>query len=125
MPVKLGDVAFDFHLSDEEREALGREKPEQESPIIRDPAGAPTVPLKAVDEEKRRGKSPAQEGDGSSGCGTIVWFLILAAAAFCAGMAVRYQKETGDSWLEMVKSRIQSLPGVSAPADGSGTGGEK
>ena len=35
--VKIGDVSFDFLLSDEESEALAREKPPELSPITRDP----------------------------------------------------------------------------------------
>ena len=41
LSVKIGDVAFDFTLTEEEREALAREKPPEESPIVREePAAA-------------------------------------------------------------------------------------
>lgn len=107
LSVKLGDVAFDFQLSDEECEALAREKPAQESPISREPEELPAKPVKKPPEEA--------EDSGRGGSGAILWFLILAAAAFCIGMAIRFEKETGGSWIDAVKTRIWS-----APAGGDG-----
>jgi pSer/pThr/pTyr-binding forkhead associated (FHA) protein len=98
--VKLGDVAFDFQLSDEECEALAREKPAQESPISREPEELPAKPVKKPREYA--------EDPGRGGSGAVLWFLILATAAFCAGMAIRFEKETGVSWIDAVKTRIWS-----------------
>lgn len=95
--VKIGDVSFDFMLSDEEREALARERPSQPSPILREPELPNMKPL-----PRRATHTPAPSG--GSGFGAMVLFLILAAAAFCAGLAVRYQKETGGNLLDAVKA---------------------
>jgi pSer/pThr/pTyr-binding forkhead associated (FHA) protein len=100
LSVKLGDVAFDFQLSDEELDALSREKPQEESPIMREPAEVSrrkpaTVHHHHHDEEEK-----------SVGTGPIIWFLILALIAFCIGMSIRYHKETGGSWIQGVKTRV-------------------
>ncbi len=97
LSAKLGDVAFDFQLSDEECEALAREKPAEESPILREPEEAP---------DKKPAEAPPQPEHEPVGSGVIIWFLILAAVAFCTGMAVRYQKDTGGSWIQGVITRF-------------------
>jgi pSer/pThr/pTyr-binding forkhead associated (FHA) protein len=104
LSVKLGDVAFDFQLSDEECEALAREKPPEESPILREPEEAPSRKPAAAHHHH------AEPEEKAVGSGTIIWFLILAAVAFCIGMVIRYQKETGDSWLHGVKTRVFGDP---------------
>ncbi len=91
--VKIGDVSFDFALSDEESEALAREKPTEPSPITREAELPKHQPAYA----------PANSGGG--GFGAILVFLILAAAAFFAGMAIRYQKETGGSLIEAIQAK--------------------
>lgn len=112
--VKIGDVSFDFLLSDEEREALARERPSEPSPILREPELPPMKPL-----PKRAAYAPAPSG--GTGFGAMLLFLILAAAAFCAGLAVRYQKETGGNLLEAVKAHkavkvVPAAPLAPAPA---------
>jgi len=102
LSVKLGDVAFDFQLSDEEHEVLGREKPAEPSPVSREPEQAPEKPV----QERRR----EIKNHGGSGFGSILWFLILAATAFCIGMAVRFGNETGGSWINAVKIRFFEAP---------------
>lgn len=105
LSVRLGDVAFDFQLSDEEREALEREKPSEESPISLEAREIP---------ERRSGEDHPDEivesESARGGCGTVFWFLLLAAAAFCIGMAVRFENETGGSWMDAVKTRFLSQP---------------
>ncbi|MDP3849107.1 MAG: FHA domain-containing protein [Luteolibacter sp.] len=115
--VKLGDVAFDFVLSDEEREALAREKPEVESPIFRDLGEPPPRPVEAESREDLVvvEEEPSENG-GRIGCGTVVLFLVLVALAFCVGLAIRHQKETGKSWIEAVQQRFQPAPENAAPA---------
>ncbi len=105
--VKIGDVSFDFMLSDEERDALAREKPSEQSPISRE---AELPPMKPVPQ--RVVYVPA--ASGGSGFGAILLFLILAAAAFFAGLAVRYQKETHGSLIEAIK--VQHFTAKTAPA---------
>jgi pSer/pThr/pTyr-binding forkhead associated (FHA) protein len=104
LSVKLGDVAFDFQLSDEECEALAREKPPIESPILREPQEA------ARRKPAAEIRPQAEPVHATVGSGTIFWFLVLAAAAFCIGMSIRYEKETGDSWLHAVKTRFLGDP---------------
>lgn len=92
--VKIGDVSFDFALSDEESEALAREKPPEPSPITRE-AELPAEPP----------RQPASTPSGGSGFGAILIFVILATAAFFAGMGIRHQKETGGSLIEAIKAK--------------------
>lgn len=42
----------------------------------------------------------------------VLLFLILSAAAFFTGMAVRYQKDTGSSLIDAIRNRGK----VTAPA---------
>lgn len=101
---KLGDVTFDFLLSDEEEEALARERSAMQSPIERESAGSSMdlPPLKDVPQPERQ---PVLAESGGGGFGMIVLVLILAAAAFFAGMAVRFQKETGGSLIDAIKAK--------------------
>ncbi len=101
LSVKLGDVAFDFLLSDEECEALAREKPAVESPILREPEEAP---------RRKVVKAQPQPEEYRTELGPIIWFLIFAVIAFCIGMAVRFEKETGGSWIQGVKARFLDDP---------------
>lgn len=107
LSVKLGDVAFDFQLNDEELEALAREKTPVASPIMPDPEEAPSREKVVV--------HPHQPERTSGERGPIIWFLIFAVIAFCTGMAIRYQKETGGSWIQGVITRVL---GDSNAADG-------
>ena len=109
--VKIGDVSFDFMLSDEEREALARERPSEPSPILREQELSPRQPL-----PQRAAYIPPQPS-GGTGLGAMLLFLILAAAAFFAGLAVRYQKETGGNLIDAVKAhRAVAVPAPVAPA---------
>jgi pSer/pThr/pTyr-binding forkhead associated (FHA) protein len=120
MSVHLGDVAFDFQLGDEELETLGHEKPLQESPIVREPveqAHEPQLPpLPPSPVKKQVPEVPESERPG---CGSFIWLFILVMAAFTVGMAIRFQRETGDSWLGSVFQRIDIALGGAAtePAD--------
>jgi pSer/pThr/pTyr-binding forkhead associated (FHA) protein len=105
--VRIGDVAFDFSLSDEENEALAREKPPGLPPIIREPE-------LEVPKPKRPAAAQAASSGGSP-LGATLMFLILAAVAFFTGLAVRYQKETGGSLIEAIKINF-SQPAVPAGA---------
>lgn len=95
--VKIGDVAFDFMLSDEEKEALAREKPHEPSPITREPE------LSAAPKPKRATYTPQKSSSFSFG-GSLM-FLLLAALAFFTGLAVRFQKDTGASLIEALKMK--------------------
>lgn len=101
--VKIGDVSFDFMLTDEEREALNREKPTAPSPISREaelPASEKPVPRRAAQAEA--------SSSGGGGAGAMILFLILAAAAFFGGLAIRYQKETGGNLIDAIKTHAEA-----------------
>lgn len=119
LSVTLGDVAFDFLLTDEELEALAREKPADESGSELDGERArPELPP-LVDEMEPRDLDDEDKGAGTGGggCGfgMVILFLILAAAAFVAGLAVRYQKDAGASWLDAVKAKFLTEAPAAAP----------
>ncbi len=105
--VKIGDVAFDFSLSEEENEALAREKPSEPSPITREPEvpGKPTPQRAAY----------ASSHSGGTGFGGALLFLILAAVAFFAGLAIRHQKETNTSLIDAIQSHFEVRPAPVAP----------
>lgn len=107
LSVKLGDVAFDFLLSDEEREALARENPPEESAIRRESTEGLVDLPRPKPETPRQLSAPVASGGG--GFGMILLFLILAAAAFVAGMAIRFQKETGGSLLDAIQSKRSTV----------------
>jgi pSer/pThr/pTyr-binding forkhead associated (FHA) protein len=113
--VKLGDVAFDFVLSDEEQDALSREAPAPKSPAL-PPMGENEIDLPAPKIAPQR--PIAVSGDSGGGIWMILLFLILAAAAFFAGMAVRFQKETGGSLIDALQSRKTTVvvPAQAKPA---------
>lgn len=98
--VKIGDVTFDFSLSDEETEALAREKPSQLPPITPNPEVA-------VSPKPQRASAAQSSASGSPFAATLM-FLILAAAAFFTGMAIHFQKETGGSLIQAI--RMKSSP---------------
>ena len=106
--VNLGDVAFDFVLSDEELEALAREQADDESPIIREEEEEATSDLATSDEVLQ---SPAAR-PGGCGLGIILLLILLAAAAFVAGMAIRFQKETGGSLIDAIQAKRHTTKGA-------------
>ncbi len=99
--LKLGEVAFDFQLSEEELEALAKESQAPKFPPLPDP-----VPSESP-QENRRLKSREPVHHHASG-GSWFWLLILALGALIFGMAVRFEKDTGESWLKAVISRSQA-----------------
>ncbi len=112
LSVKLGDVAFDFQLTDEEREALAREKPPTESAIIKERpiSSRPSLPPAPV--------RPQLQTTSSGGAFLMVLvFLILAASAFFAGLAVRHQKDTGGSLIDAMSNRDATPAPTEAPAE--------
>ncbi len=100
----LGDVAFDFLLTDEELAALSAER-------LTEPE-APPQPAADRDSNARPPKAPAPAPAAQAsggGVGMTLLFLILAAAAFVAGMAVRFQKETGGSLIDAIRAKQQKV----------------
>lgn len=110
MSVTLGDVDFDFLLTDEELETLAAEIPEEdtEDSVV----GLP--PLPDTPEEPEEAEEEIAETRSGGGFGLILAFLILAAIAFIVGMAIRHQKDTGKSLLDAIKAKSAA---VETPAD--------
>lgn len=109
LSVKIGDVTFDFTLSDEEREALAREKPPEESPIVKEePLDAPP-PAERPPAAKRQVTRSSQPSAVASFFMTLL-FLVLAAAAFFVGLSVRHQKETGQPLIQSLKGASPEAP---------------
>ena len=54
---------------------------------------------------------------GGGGFPMLFLFLILVAAAFFAGMAIRYQKDTGGSLIDAIKAKgqVKKTPAATAP----------
>lgn len=116
LSVKIGDVAFDFTLNDEEREALAREKPPEESPIVKEqPLDAPPK-AERPPAPKRQAVHAPQPSAAASFFMTLL-FLVLAAAAFFVGLSVRHQKETGQPLIQSIKGATSGTPAAEdAPA---------
>ena len=123
LAVTLGDVGFDFLLSDEESDELARESKRlaEQSQA----AAAESQQDEDEDEPKRaRVKAPPRRkstvvvhpvSGGGGGFALLLLFLILAAAAFFAGMAIRYQKDTGNSLIDAIRAKntvLRTLPPV-------------
>lgn len=110
--VTLGDVAFDFLLSDDELNELADERARLDLPVLPPVTEAGAVKDAAVvvetapngDETREKARESCEDDAcaccGPNRCWMILLFVILAAAAFIAGMAVRHQKDTGKSMLK-------------------------
>ena len=110
--VKLGDVAFDFSLTDEEKEALAREKPPTESKIIAEDPEAP-APKKAP--APRPSTTPRPVLVAANPAHTFlafIVFIILAALSFYIGLSMRHQKETHQTLLKSISEKDK----ITAPA---------
>jgi hypothetical protein len=113
MTVKIGDVAFDFSLTEDELEALGVEKPMDESPISKEPEE--DAPLK---KERKSRPAPAKASlrkpeyaePAGGGFGMVLLFLILAAGAFFAGLSIRHNKDTGESLFAAMGNKQEAKP---------------
>ena len=119
MSVKLGDVAFDFTLTEEELETLGHEKPVSASPVIKEFLMEEEEDEKPIVRKKPKSKREPEPKDdpepisrrqtyvSSSGSnfGMIALFLVMAAAAFFVGMAIRHEKETGETLIKAMGNK--------------------
>lgn len=118
LSVKIGDVAFDFTLTDEEREALAREKPPEESPIVREEELDAPAPRKAAPRPApQRQLASSQQPSAAASFFMTLLFLVLAAAAFFVGLSVRHQKETGNSLIQSMKGNAPEAPAAEAPPE--------
>ncbi len=106
MSVKLGDVSFDFTLSEEELDALGVEKTPTLPPLPDEP-GKETRPKK---KSRRDADTPQRSQvvvhqSAGGGIGMFLLFIVLAAACFFAGLAIRHEKETGESLIKAMANK--------------------
>ncbi len=117
MSLRLGDVSFDFTLAEEELEMLGREKPANESPILKEQevfTPEPSPKDSPSEKPKAQQRSSAQPVESpAAGIGMILLFLILAASAFYAGLDIRHRKETKG---ESILSGLVNPPKAGKPA---------
>lgn len=114
LSVKIGDVAFDFTLTEEEREALAREKPPEESPIVREEYSG-QAPKRAAHRPTPAAQRPlasAQQPSAGASFGMVLLFMLLAAGAFFAGLYIRYSQENDG------KSLIEAISKKGAPVTG-------
>ena len=108
--VRLGDVAFDFQLSEEERDALRREKVLEDLPVLRETKGPQVAAETAADIEP---VPPKRSASASSGGGTgfmiFVGVLLFALVAFFVGLSVRHYKETGGWLFNAIQAKGKTL----------------
>lgn len=90
MRVMIGDVAIELE-TDEAEPAAGLRQEAHDAGHAR------------ASHRVRPQVVPSAAG-ADAGLGLLVW--LLAAAVFFAGMAVRFQSDTGRSWIEAVRSRF-------------------
>ncbi|MES2475624.1 MAG: FHA domain-containing protein [Verrucomicrobiota bacterium] len=109
--IHIGDVAFDFILTDEELEVLAGEKPGgmTQASVVRG-AEIPSAAPKPV--RQPTSYTPASSG---SGFGATLLFVLFAVIAFYAGLAIRHQKETGGSLFDAIRANQTSKPAPAAP----------
>jgi pSer/pThr/pTyr-binding forkhead associated (FHA) protein len=97
--LKMGDVTFDFLLTSEELEALESENAAPKLPPLPEPE--PVSAAETSSGQKHKNQQPAHQPSS----GGLIWLLILILIAFCVGMAIRFNKETGGNWFKAVISR--------------------
>ena len=114
MTVQIGDVDFDFTLTAEEQVALGKERPEGDSPIVKEGEETPKKRRSADKPVPRQTPVVSQPSSGASFFMTLLFF-VLAAGAFFLGLSIRYSKETGRS--SMVNDMKNGVPPIEASAD--------
>ena len=114
--LRLGDVAFDFTLTDEEQEVISREKPADQDSVPAD-----IVSEQAEEESprpKRRPSPPpkAAPEPAGMGVGMVLLFLLLAAASFATGLSIRHQRDTGEWLIKAVVNRPDRVEEASPPS---------
>ena len=120
--LKLGDVTFDFTLTDEEQETLAREPKTGTTPEAWEPEKS-TPRLPPLREELPRPVAmlePEPEDKTGGGFTLILLVILLAMAAFGIGMAIRFQQDTGGTLIDALKAKPHpaSAPAAPAPAPG-------
>ena len=118
--VFLGDVAFDFSLTDEEHDVLAAEAPAEPGVVYVPPPDTPvsTQPMGHAVQPRPVPKRQVIRVEQESGGGLAMSLLLIffAAIAFGAGVIIRHNKETGGSLIEHIKAKRE---GNAAPAAGT------
>lgn len=114
---KIGDVTFDITFSAEETAVLAGESAAEPAPIglpeiNKVPLRQSAAPTERIVPTPRRAAPVAARSSSENhwGFGALLIFLLLALAAFCTGMAIRFQKDTGGKWFEAIQKKIDSSP---------------
>lgn len=123
MTVKLGDVAFDFTLTDEEKATLASEKGPASAIVAEEPLAAEPPKRQAPRPQPVRrpvAQPQFQQANPVIGFVMTLVFLILAALAFYVGLSLRHSKETNQSLLKSIseKGKVAETP---APAEPTAT----
>lgn len=115
--LELGDAVFEFELGPEEIAVLDMEASVGFSPHRIDAAKKlPPLPQPLVRPHSEYVASAQTEPDVQSSEGVRKLLLcLLALLAFCVGMAVRFQKDTGHSWMEAIRAQFASREALSTP----------
>lgn len=105
MSLRLGEVSFDFILTDEEQEEIAREKPTGDIPTKKE-----VLSEEPAAEAPKRKQLPAPSTKpvaetASLSFGMIVLFLVLASVAFAVGLHIRHQKETKESLIKAIVNK--------------------
>jgi pSer/pThr/pTyr-binding forkhead associated (FHA) protein len=119
LSVKLGDVSFDFSLTSEEKQALAREKPPLESPIIAEDPNT-VAPKKVARPPARQLQPQFQTTSSAQSFMMMVVFLVLAALAFWIGLSMRHQKDTHSSLMKDMSNKGKAAESAT-PAEGTDT----
>lgn len=127
MSLRLGDVAFDFTVTEDELEAIAREMGIAETPppvsasadIHVEESPEPDPEPVAEPKPKKKPAPAARPAPQSSGIsvGMIVLFLILAAAAFITGLSIRHKKETGETLIKAIVNKSDRVEKAAPPAE--------
>ena len=115
LSVKLGDVSFDFSISDEEKEELAREKQPTEPETIK--KDLETVkPKKLAKKPLKPSNASSETKDSTQGILMTVVFAILSALAFFIGLSIRHEKDTEKSLIKSIMDKGSSKAEQSASA---------
>lgn len=130
--VQIGDVDFQLVLSDEEMLVLEQEAqpqvlPQPVAPVSVSllqagepvPAAIPQVPISPQIQAPRAVPAASHSYQTTKAAATIspVLVVILAAAVFAGGLIYRYNKETGKSLIETIRSGGEKADDAAAPAE--------